>query len=432
VVSVQGAARRRKPAALIILSPPGGAACAQATGAEGVAVSHVSDRLITPHFLLMCGFSFTVFLSAFQLLPTAPFRIVDLGGTPFAAGLFLGFLTYASAFSAPLTGALADRVGRRRTLIVASLVIAAIAVAYSLTSSYRVMLVIVLVHGVFWSSLLSASAAYMTDLIPAHRRAEGIGYWGMATTLAVAVAPSVGLWVYRHGWGWLCVSIGILNLAMTAVAALLRPDRPARPEAHDLKPFFGPDLFEWRVVIVAFTFFLLAFGHGGVTSFAAMYADAQGIAPRGVYFIVFAATIILTRPFSGRLADRLGYVQVFLPCILLTVFGYSLLAAGGGRPWLVSSAFVHGLGFGSAYPIFAAHVMRHVGAERRGAAFGGILAALDTGIGTGSIAIGWIIQHRGYGPAFLTAAIVATLAAPYFLVVERRVLGKRAAHSPLV
>ena len=43
----------------------------------------------------MCGFSFTVFLSAFQLLPTAPFHILALGGTTSAAGLFLGFLTYA-------------------------------------------------------------------------------------------------------------------------------------------------------------------------------------------------------------------------------------------------------------------------------------------------------------------------------------------------
>ena len=54
----------------------------------------------------MCGFTFTVFLSVFQLLPTAPFHILDLGGSTFASGLFLGFLTYSSAFSAPLDGRL--------------------------------------------------------------------------------------------------------------------------------------------------------------------------------------------------------------------------------------------------------------------------------------------------------------------------------------
>jgi len=77
----------------------------------------------------MCGFSFTVFLSAFQLLPTAPYHIIDLGGTTFASGLFLGFLTYSSAFSAPLTGAFVDRVGQRRILIVSSVALAVFSVA---------------------------------------------------------------------------------------------------------------------------------------------------------------------------------------------------------------------------------------------------------------------------------------------------------------
>ena len=121
-------------------------------------MSHVSDRLFTPRFFMMCGFSFTVFLSAFQLFPTAPYRVLSLGGGNFAAGLVLGFLTYASAFSAPFTGAVADRVGRRRTLLVASLVLALFAFVYALVSHVVVMLAVVLVHGVFWSALLSASA----------------------------------------------------------------------------------------------------------------------------------------------------------------------------------------------------------------------------------------------------------------------------------
>jgi MFS family permease len=159
-----------------------------------------SDRLFTPHFFVMCGFTFTVFLSAFQLLPTAPFHILDLGGTTFASGLFLGFLTYSSAFSAPLTGALADRLGQRRVLIISSLALAAFSASYAIIPSYRVMLGLVVIHGVFWSGLLSASASYMTSLLPESRRAEGISYWGLSTVAAMAIAPSAGLWIYKRGW----------------------------------------------------------------------------------------------------------------------------------------------------------------------------------------------------------------------------------------
>ena len=66
---------------------------------------------------------------------------------------------------------------------------------------------LVFFHGLFWSGLLSASSAYMTEVIPESRRAEGIGYWGMSTMLATAVAPAVGLFMYRHGWAWLCAGI---------------------------------------------------------------------------------------------------------------------------------------------------------------------------------------------------------------------------------
>ena len=76
-----------------------------------------AERLFQPRFFVMCGFTFTVFLSAFLLFPTAPFRVLALGGSEATAGLFLGFLTYASALSAPFTGALADRLGTRRMLV---------------------------------------------------------------------------------------------------------------------------------------------------------------------------------------------------------------------------------------------------------------------------------------------------------------------------
>ena len=82
-------------------------------------------RLFTPRFVLMCGFSFSAFLAAFQLYPTAPFRILSLGGSESVAGMFLGLMTYASAAAALFTGALADHFGKRTVMFVCSLAAAA-------------------------------------------------------------------------------------------------------------------------------------------------------------------------------------------------------------------------------------------------------------------------------------------------------------------
>jgi MFS family permease len=128
--------------------------------------------------------------------------------------------------------------------------------------------------------------------------------------------------------------------------------------------------------------------------------------------------ILGTRSVLGPLADRVGHRKVLLPCLLLTVVGLGLLSFGGTLPWLLASALVFGTGFGTAYTTFAAHVLRHVDAGRRGAAFGGMLAAFDTGIGTGSIVTGWIAERVGFGVAFAVAASGRALGA-YFAWAER-------------
>jgi MFS family permease len=378
-------------------------------------------RVFTSRFLMMCAFTFTVFLSAFQLFPTAPFRILDLGGSTFAAGLFLGLLTYAAAFSAPFTGALSDRIGQRRVLFVCSIMVAAFNALYAVVPSYHVMLALVVGHGVFWSGLMSSSGAYLTSLVPVERRAEGISYWGLATVAAIAVAPSIGFWLYGFGWGWLCGVACALNLVMAAIAWSLEDlDR------HETEERMRGALLEWRVLGVSLSLFLYSFGYGGITSFTGIYADALGIRPTGLYLTALAVTILLTRPIFGSLGDRIGYTRVFAPCLALICLGLALLAFVETRAGFVLSAVTFGAGFGTAYPAFAAYVMSHVTADRRGAAYGAMLAAFDTGIGTGSTSIGWLVQHYGFHVAFGAAAALSALALPYFLMADRRFMQRPA------
>ncbi|MGH9330336.1 MAG: MFS transporter, partial [Vicinamibacterales bacterium] len=359
-----------------------------------------SERLFTPHFFVMCGYSFTVFLSAFLLFPTAPFHIRDLGGSTFAAGLFLGLLTYSSAFSAPFTGSLGDRIGHKKMLIVCSLAIAGFTVAYALVGSWWVTLALVVPHGVFWSGLLSASGAYMMSLLPEKRRGEGISYWGISSIIAIAVAPLAGFWIYRFGWIWVCGLIFALNLIMTAIATTLKemkhpPHEPAVPTSGGL--------LEWGVFWLALTMFLYAFSYGGITSFSALYAESYGIVPKGIYLTTLATVMLVSRPFSAPLGDRFGYRRVFVPCLMLATIGLSILPFGPTRGSMMASAMIFGLGFGSAFPVFTAYIMQRVNPRRRGAAYGAIIAAFDTGIGTGSTSMGWIIQRHGYRAAFAVA-----------------------------
>lgn len=374
--------------------------------------------MFTPRFFLMCSYSFTVFMSAFQLLPVAPFHILSLGGTGSEAGLFLGLLTYASAVSAPVTGAMGDRLGKRNILIVASVAITVFSLLYAVAPTYHLILALVVVHGVFWSGLLSSSSAYILDIVPASRRAEGLGYSGFASILAIAIAPGLGLWVFaRGGWTALCLEMAALNLLMAFIAWRLTPDARREMPPLSLRP---SDLVEWRVMIGAVTLFLYSFSYGGVTSFVAVYADSVGVTPRALYFTIFALAIVSTRPFIGRYADRIGHARVIVPCLAMMVVGIAVLVFASTRLTFAVSAVIFGVGFGSAYPVFVAHLMQHVPNHRRGATFGALIGAFDTGIGTGSISIGWLSEHYGFGRAFAVAAALALISIPYFLYMEKR------------
>ena len=145
----------------------------------------------------------------------------------------------------------------------------------------------------------------------------------------------------------------------------------------------------------------------------------MGVTPKSLYLTSLAIVILMTRPLSGKLADRIGYRRVFMPSLVLIAVGLALLTIGSTRLALIASAVFFGIGFGTAYPVFVAYVMRDVYAARRGAAFGAILAAFDTGIGTGSTTVGWLIQRFGFSTAFGCAAALAACAIPYFLLVDR-------------
>jgi MFS family permease len=304
-------------------------------------------------------------------------------------------------------------------LIVTSVALAVFSIAYAVITDYRLMLALVLVHGVFWSGLLSASAAYMTGLLPESRRAEGIGYWGLSTLSAIAVAPTVGFWIYRSGgWLWLCIGATALNVGMAAIASSL-PEHRTQPAGNQTR---RRRLIERRVLLVSITLGLYSFGYGGITSFTAMYADVNAVTPKSLYLTALAMVMLLTRPPLARLGDRYGYRRVFVPCLVLISCGLACLAVGGTRFWMLLSAVIFGVGFGSAYPSYIGYVMRGVTPDRRGAAFGAILAAFDSGIGTGSTTMGWIIQHYGFRAAFGFAAALSAFALPYFLLVDRFVV----------
>lgn len=376
-----------------------------------------STRLFTPRFVALWLFQFLTFFGVFQLLPVIPLRIIDLGGSKAAAGLFLTVYTIASAFAAPLMGTVADHTGRRRMLLIASLMFIAFSIAYGFVPWFPLLLVIGVVHGMLWSAILSAAGAIMTDFIPAARRTEGLAYWGLAPTAAIALAPMTGVFVFsRFGWLTLCFELA----AISAVTSLWISRLPVE-EKRGGNAF--PAVATWwdlRVVAATLSLATIAFGHGGVTSYVTILSRERGIEPESIFFTVFALSTVFVRVFFSRIADRLGHRVLLYPALAVIPISFVLLARADTRPELIVAGILFGAGMGASFPSFMTFVVSNSDPANRARTFGSVIWAFDTGIGIGSASVGMIGQRWGLGTAFLVAAALSCLSIPIFAVTSRR------------
>lgn len=369
------------------------------------------EPLFTPEFLGLWTFAFVTFFSAFQLLPAIPFRIMQLGGSTAKAGWFLAVYTYASAFAAPLMGSLADHIGRKRQMILISTGFIGFSFAYGVVTNLPLLLAIGAIHGAMWSGLIAAASAMMSDYIPPSRRNQGLAWWGLASTGAVAVAPAVGLWVYRFGWLTLCLELVAMSVLMLIGSFLLRTTEP-RPQVAErtLK-----DSWDWRVTQAALSLTVITFGYGGVTSYSAIVAVQRHIQPPAIYLTVYAVSIVVYRIFFSHLGDRVGTKVVLYPGLILVPVAFAVLAAATTRWQMVLSAAIFGVGFGAAYPAFATFILENSDPDRRARTFGSIVWAFDTGIGTGSLVVGALGERYSLQFAFAIAAVLSCFSIPIFL-----------------
>lgn len=379
------------------------------------------EPLLTRRFAGLWVFAFLAFFSAFQLLPVIPFRILDLGGTKAAAGWFLTVYTFASAFAAPVMGTVADHVGRKRLLIAASLLFSVFSLLYAVITSLPLLLIVGVFHGAMWSAILSSSSAIMSEFIPESRRTQGLAWWGLAGNAAVAVAPAAGLFVYRWGWGVLCVELAVLAVVMLVWSWWL----PVVEERRLTATLAVRDTWDWRVTRTALSFAVISFGYGGITSYVAILSRERGVKPESLYFTVFAVTIVLVRVFGAHLGDRYGPKPILYPSFLCFPLAFGLLTFADARWEIIVSALLFGVGFGAAFPTFTTFILANSDPARRARTFGSIVWAFDTGIGTGSLAVGAMAQRYGLATAFGVSTVLSCLALPIFIAAARD-LGNRA------
>lgn len=376
-------------------------------------------------------------IASIILITVLPLYTMTIGGNNFVAGLLTTLLTISAFLCRPIFGKMLDRVSRRRVLIL-GLGMFAISTLMLLASNHLyILLFLRLVQGIGLSAYSTALGTILSDVVPLERLSEGVGYFGIASTIAMAIGPSIGLYTiekfsYQATYVVSCLIAlsGIIFAYFIQYEKVRVSNRYEREEAavistasvDTLGQLKKSSFIEQTALRPCFVMFLTVFAISAVFSFMPLFSLERNIDHIGLFFTFYAIAMILSRLVTGKIADRYGFTSAYIPGMIITFLLFLTLSFATSLPWVLLAAIFYGVGYGTVQPIVNAVVIRLCPPERRGAANATYYATLDIGFGLGSFVWGYVSQMYGFTAVFLICASCIALSVVIYYMVLHRVL----------
>jgi MFS family permease len=378
---------------------------------------------LTAPFVIICAFYFLVFAAGYQLFPVVPLHLRDMGASLAESGRFQTAFMLGSGFGSLFTGPLGDRLGQRRVLRVASLLLVAILVVYGFLKVRWVFYLLAPLHGVLWSALRTASVAKVGAILPLQHRAQGLSLFGLTGPGGVAVGPLVGLWLMPHlGFAWMLILLAGVFAVLHGLIGALPREAPREIEAAAL--FQWPDRAVWGTVAVMM---LVGLGFGPMPPYSAQEAKALGMAWPSTFLTCFALGMMAIRGLLGLTGMGRRPVALLPYMIALAASGYALLAfLPGGMARHLLSGLTYGAGYGMVHTLLIMNLFATTPPQRTGAAVGALFFAFDAATALGALGLGWVMEHLNFRWGWTFGAVLMALSIP----VARRIARKSAAMTP--
>ena len=398
------------------------------------------ERLWNRNYCKVMAANFTLFFAFYVLTPLLPLYLSEhFGATKDVIGLVLSGYTITALLFRPFSGYVVDSFPRKMVLMVSFGVFAIFFAGYLAASTLLMFTIVRTLHGGPFGALTVANSTVAIDVLPSSRRTEGIGYYGLSNNLAMAIAPTIGIFIYQltnsfEFLFWLALIVATTGWLIDSTVKLKpRDSSQARSSRLSLDRFFLTRGWLLGLNMVAF-----GFSFGVLSNYLAIYGkEVMGITGgTGTYFMLCSVGLILSR-LQGSKALRDGRVTHNAATgMVISLVGYTLFilmptltqcSMFNGQCSMVNgqwsmfigyygSALLIGLGNGHMWPAFQNMTINVATNKQRGTANSTILISWDIGMGLGILVGGIVAELISYSAAFWTVVLVnGTGVATYFL-----------------
>lgn len=359
------------------------------------------------------------------LLPV--YLTVGLGATALAVGVIEGMAEATAAITKVFSGALSDRIGRRKELAALGYGMAALTKPiFPLAATLDWVIAARFIDRVGKGIRGAPRDALITDLTPEGQRGAAFGLRQSLDTIGAFIGPLAAIALMMLFSGsytkvfWVAVIPAILALVLIVVAVKEPPQpRPATPrnplsraELAQLPPLY------WAVATVAAVFTLARFSE----AFLILRAADAGLAPAWVPLVLVVMNVVyaLAAYPIGALSDQIGRGGLLILGLALLILADLVLALAPGLGGVALGVMIWGLHMGATQGLLSALVADAAPAHLRGTAFG--VYNLITGVALllASVIAGALWEMIGASATFMAGAGFAALALVGVLWLSRR------------
>ena len=372
------------------------------------------ERIVTGNFILLFFVSIAVCTGMNMLNVIVPLYVTEsLKGTTGIAGLMTTVYTIAACASRPVNGVLTDRLGRRAIMFAGALLFSIACLLCGLIPAISALAICRILMGVGYSAATTANNTASTDVIPASRLTEGVGYFGMSQSVASAFGPALASVVLAAVGNQRSVLVvaGVGAVACILSAAVRYEDAPDYHKPKKTAKSGG--FFEKTALMPALFQGLSLFLISCLMCFMALYIVSKGLSAgvAGSFFAVASVVIVSVRLLGARWLSRFptqtflvaGYLLLMIACVLLPMVG--------SVPEILGIGLLYGAAHGTIWMTLGSEAVRLAPPERRGAANATFYFAFDAAIGLGAAFWGSMIDRVGYHVCFTIIAVGAALLA---------------------
>jgi len=395
------------------------------------------EKLWNRNYCKVMVANFSLFFAFYVLTPLLPLYLSEhFGATKDVIGLVLSGYTVTALVMRPFSGFLVDSFPRKTVLMVSFVVFSIFFAGYLAASTLLLFTIIRTLHGAPFGALTVANSTVAIDVLPSSRRTEGIGYYGMSNNLAMAIAPTIGIFVYRYTHSfellfWIAFIVALAGLIVDGTVSLspkLGNDRGLNKAPLDPQPPNLGGLVTWdrfflvRGWLLGVNMVAFGFCFGVLSNYLAIYGkEVMGITGgTGTYFMLCSIGLILSRLQGGKALRQGRVTHNAAEGMVISLVGYTIFILVPGMVSYYASALLIGLGNGHMWPAFQNMTISVAPNSQRGTANSTILVSWDVGMGLGILLGGIIAELISYAAAFWTVAAVNAVGVILYFTTTRR------------